>query len=112
MKKLSEKIFERFSEKFKDSTIAQDIAREVVKLIDTSDEHESQYKKENAWHDSGDEIICIPCSVYSSHEKFPKEFNRFHKHGFGTFTKINETASTQKNKDRINAHIESPLHVW
>lgn len=116
IEKLSEEIFERFSAKFQDSSIAKDIAREVVKLLDTSNEQECQHKKENVWHDGGDDkIICIPCSVFSSHEKVPKELRRFHKHGFGTFTKISETASIQTNKDRskrINAHLESPLHVW
>ncbi|CAB4042513.1 Hypothetical predicted protein [Paramuricea clavata] len=116
IEKLSEEIVERFSAKFQDSSIAKDIAREVIKLLDTSNEQECKHKKENVWHDGGDdEIICIPCSVFSSHEKVPKELKRFHEHGFGTFTKISETASIQTNKDRskrINVHLESPLHVW
>ena len=82
--KLSEEIFKRFSAKFQDSFIAQDIARKVVNLFGTSNEQECQYKKENFWHDGGDdEIIYIPCSVFSSHEKVPRELKRFHKHGFG-----------------------------
>ena len=63
IEKLSEEIFERFSAKFQDSSIAKDIAKEVVKLLDTSNEQEtekSQCNKETFWHDGGnDEIICI-----------------------------------------------------